>query len=79
MSKVIKTNRDGIQLVDNGSSFAIVKPLDSGMSAVLCVGQKNYVQRRWNNEYTIIYDRDPVSGCRMTVYGQEKKDSNMFV
>ena len=53
MRKVIQENNRGVQLVQNETHWAIVKPVNFGTlrSAVFHVGQEKYVKKMWNTRF----------------------------
>ena len=76
MSKheVLRTNKEGIQLVDCGTYWSILKPIDpltnSGrINTVYHVGQEKYVKGRWNSDFCKNYGRDPIYGFKTHKYG----------
>ena len=75
MSKVVKVNRYGVELADNNGYWSISKPNDNGTHCVYHVGKEKYIKKLWNKNFTIIYDKCPITGCRMVVVGKEKREN----
>ena len=79
MRRVLRTNQYGVQLCDRNGYWSISQPNDDGSNSVYHVGKEKYIKKLWNQNFTIVYDTCPVTGCRMVVHGQEKRDNSILV
>ena len=71
MRRVIQENSRGVQLVQNETHWAIVKPVNFGTlrSAVFHVGQEKHVKKMWNTRFCNQFYFDD-RGQRIEKYGK---------